>query len=388
MKKFLTVIFTLYQIFIFASIPQKEEIRKQMAIPSTETVRGQKDGVGYARIKEQMDEIFNISSEPPSPEVFGEEPPSSALCVIVPHDDYLYAGRLYRILVPLIKAKTVFIIGPLHRWRDFEIKNKIVLDSYSHWRTPDGNVKVSQVRDLIVKGLSEDKYVVNNTASDSEHSIEGPLYFLKHSNPDVEIVPILVPPMDFQTMTSIMDELITVVGTYMEFNNLKVGEDFGFIISADAVHYGKDFDYIPYGEGGCDALEKAVKEDKEIMTNLLSESVTQKRIKAIFERFQDLYSPEKAKITWCGRFSIPFGLFLSSNLYKVANARKERWKVLYGHPLCYSTSVNSPTLSSKTGLGTTAPSNLYHFVGYPGVYFNEALKHPLEQLREIPQQSP
>lgn len=382
MRLIVLFLFILSQILTIASVPTKEEILRNMAIPSTETVRGQKDGIGYAKTKEQMEEIYNLSLTPPSPNIFGEEPSSSAICVIVPHDDYLYAGRVYRQLIPMIKAKTVFIIGPLHRWKNFEIKNKIVIDSYSSWTTPDGEVKVSKMRDLI-KGIPDDKFVINNTAFDSEHSIEGPLYFLKHSNPNVEIVPILIPPMDYLTMNQIMNELITVVGTYIEFNNLVAGEDFGFIISADAVHYGKDFNYTPYGDGGCEALQKAIEEDKNIIINLLSKSVTDKRVKAIFERFQDLYAPEQSKITWCGRFSIPFGLFFASQLHKLANAKKSRGKVLYGYPLSYSTSVDSPTLPTKSGLGTTAPSNLYHFVGYPGVYYKEALVHPLDQLREI-----
>lgn len=384
MKVFLAFIFALFPILIFSSPPTREEILKEMAIQSTDTVRGQKDGIGYAKTKEQMEEIYNLSLEPPSPNVFGEEPSSSAFCVIVPHDDYLYAGRVYRQLLPMIKAKTVFIIGPLHRWRDFEIKNKIVLDGYSSWRTPDGEVKVSKIRDLILKGLPNDKFVQSNTAFDSEHSIEGPLFFLKHANKDFEIVPILVPPMDYQTMTEIMNDLVTVVGTHMEFNNLYVGDDVAFVISADAVHYGKDFSYIPYGDGGCDAYQKAVEEDKNIILNLLTKSVTERRVKAIFERFQDLNAPEKSKITWCGRFSIPFGLSLGFNLFKVMNGRNNKAKAFYGYPLCYATSVGSPTLPSKTGLGTTAPSNLYHFVGYPGVYYKEAMINPLEQLREIP----
>ncbi|MCX7830186.1 MAG: AmmeMemoRadiSam system protein B [Acidobacteria bacterium] len=384
MRYFLAFVLVLFQILFLAAAPTREEILKQMAVPSTDSVRGQKDGIGYAKTKEQMEEIYNLSLEPPSPNIFGEEPSSSAFCVIVPHDDYLYAGRVYRQLIPMIKAKTVFIIGPLHRWRDFEIKNKIVLDGYSTWRTPDGEVKVSKIRDIIVKGLPEDKFIQNNTAFDSEHSIEGPLYFLKHSNKDVEIVPILVPPMDYQIMMEIMDELVTAVGTYMEFNNIYVGEDIAFIISADAVHYGKDFNYTPYGDGGCEAYQKAVEEDKSIILNLLSKSVTPIRVKAIFERFQDLYSPEKSNITWCGRFSIPFGLSLGFNLFKVMNARTSRAKAFYGYPLCYSTSVGAPAIQSKTGLGTTAPSNLYHFVGYPGVYYKEAIVNPIEQLREIP----
>lgn len=384
MRTLFALILTLSSILIFASAPSREEILKEMAIPSTETVRGQKDGIGYAKTKEQMEEIYNLSLETPSPNVFGEEPSSSAFCVIVPHDDYLYAGRVYRQLLPMIKAKTVFIIGPLHRWRDFDIKNKIVLDGYSSWRTPDGEAKVSKLRDLILRGLPENIFVQNNTAFDSEHSIEGPLFFLKHANKDVEIVPILVTPMDYQTMKDIIDNLITVVGTYMEFNKLFVGDDIAFVISADAVHYGKDFNYTPYGDGGCEAYQKAVDEDKSIIVDLLSKSVTENRVKAIFERFQDLYQPEKSKITWCGRFSIPFGLSLGSNLFRITNARDYKARAFYGYPLSYSTSIGAPALPSKSGLGTTAPSNLYHFVGYPGVYYKEAAINPIQQLREIP----
>jgi AmmeMemoRadiSam system protein B len=371
------------QIVSFCQVPTREEILKEMAIPSTEKTRGQKDGIGYAKTKEQMDEIYKLSEAPPSPLIFGNQQPQKAVAVIVPHDDYVYAGRVYRQLIPLIKAKTVFIIGPLHRWKDFKITNKIVLDSYESWRTPDGDVKVSKVRDLIIKTLPSTMFVQDNTAIDSEHSIEGPLYFLKHSNKDVEIVPILVPVIDFETMSEILNQILSVLSPQFEFGKLKIGDDIGFVISADAVHYGKDFNYTPYGEGGIKAYSDAVDEDRKIITELLSKSVTEKRIRAIFQRFQDLYAPEKSNITWCGRISIPFGLSLSSNLLRGVHGKSNKGLTLYGYPLAYSTSIGSPTLPSKTGLATTAPANLYHFVGYPGIYYDEAIVHPIEQLREL-----
>lgn len=385
MKKFIFLLsLLLVVVLVGAKVPSREEILKEMAIPSTDTVRGQKDGTGYATTKEQMDEIFKLSSEPPSPNIFGEEVVSRAFCVIVPHDDYLYAGRVYRELIPLIKAKVVFLIGPLHRWRDFEIKDKIVLENYKSWRTPTGEVKISKYRDLLLNGLSSSDFVLSNEAFDSEHSLEGPLYFLHYLNRDIQIVPILVTPMDFWRMIRLSEELVNVVGNFMAVEGINILEDVGIIISADAVHYGKDFNYTPYGDGGCEAYQKAVEEDINIVKNFISGSITERRVKAVFMKFQDLNAPEKANITWCGRFSIPFGMWFSYTLYRFLKKPWTKFDCLIGHPLCYSTSIGAPTLPSKTGLKTTSPSNLYHFVGYPGVYYTFGRKDFIFQNREVP----
>jgi len=43
---------------------------------------------------------------------------------------------------------------------------------------------------------------------------------------------------------------------------------------------------------------------------------------------------------------------------------------LESRPLAYATSVGQPELPVREiGLGATAPANLYHFVGQPGVAF-------------------
>ncbi len=45
--------------------------------------------------------------------------------------------------------------------------------------------------------------------------------------------------MDYQTMEQVLYDLKDVLGNYLEFNGMKIGEDVGFLISADAVHYGE-----------------------------------------------------------------------------------------------------------------------------------------------------
>ena len=378
---FLSVL--LFAVSTFAAAPERDTVLKEMAIPSSETVRGQKDGVGYARTAEQMTEAWDLSGAAPSPLCFEKEILGEGIAVIVPHDDYVYAGRVYRALVPSLKARTVVIVAPFHRWRDFDVRGKIVFDSYKSWRTPDGEVLVSKIRDTIVRGLPASDYVISNTMHDAEHSIEGPLYWLKRANPSVEIIPILVTPMDYPSMEQVLYNLKDVLGNYLEFNELKIGEDIGFLISADAVHYGDDFHYTPYGPGGVESYLKAVEQDKKIMSRLLSGTVNSRRIKAVFSRFQDLNAPDAASISWCGRFSIPFGLSLASDLFAVLKGKGEsRALVCFGTPIAYSTSVGAPSLPSKTGMSGTAPSNLYHFVGYPGMFYGKALVEPLSQNRE------
>lgn len=368
---------------LYAAAPDRNAVLKEMAVPSTETVRGQKDGVGYAKTAAQMDEAWKLSESGPSPLCFNEEVIDGALAVIAPHDDYVYAGRVYRAIIPALKARTVVIIAPFHRWRDFGVRGKLVFDSYKAWRTPDGDVPVSRLRETMIAGLTAPEYVVDNTMHDAEHSVEGPLYWLRRANPSVEIVPVLVTPMDYQSMEQVLHDIGMAVGNYMEFTGQKVGTDVAFLISADAIHYGEDFKYTPYGAGGTEAYLKAVEEDKLIVSRLLSGTVNERRVKAIFERFQDLNAPDSSNMTWCGRFSIPFGLGLTSQLFKGLKAKGESSiLVCYGRPVAYSTSVGAPSLPSTTGLASTAPSNLYHFVGYPAVIYGQAHVPPLTQGKE------
>ena len=72
----------------------------------------------------------------------------------------------------------------------------------------------------------------------------------------------------------------------------------------------------------------------------------------------------KYLITWCGRFSIPFGLNVTSRLTDTLESRS-----LQGRLLDYGTSVSEASLDVEglDGLGVTAPNNLHHFVGYAAI---------------------
>lgn len=67
--------------------------------------------------------------------------------------------------------------------------------------------------------------------------------------------------------------------------------------------------------------------------------------------------------TWCGRYSIPFGLLLSEDLAKVQELNS-----VSGDLIDYSTSISGKPLSVKDiCMGHTAPAQIRHWVGYAAV---------------------
>jgi hypothetical protein len=75
------------------------------------------------------------------------------------------------------------------------------------------------------------------------------------------------------------------------------------------------------------------------------------------------------RITWCGLYSIPFGLTTAANLQAMLGGPQ-----LQGHFLRYGDSVSDGRLEVPgTKLGVTAPNTLAHWVGYPALVYTGPL---------------
>jgi MEMO1 family protein len=84
---------------------------------------------------------------------------------ISPHDDYLYAGKVYYPLYKIIDAKEVVIFGVTHGTVRKEIndpKNILILDEYDEWKGPYNNVGISPLREIIKKRLNSQDFIVSN----------------------------------------------------------------------------------------------------------------------------------------------------------------------------------------------------------------------------------
>jgi AmmeMemoRadiSam system protein B len=345
--------------------PTSREVRTTMGIPSTDDVRGQQDAVGFASKAEQMARVWELSATPPAPDKLGDAPPPGVAGVICAHDDYIYAGRVYRQVLPLVTAKTVILVGVFHKYRRFGAHDVLVFDSYRAWRSPDGDVPVSPVREEILGHLPKGDFARDNTAHDSEHSLEALVFWLRHERADLRIVPIIIPAMGFPRMQELAGHLATALADVMTSHNWRFGRDVAVVISSDAVHYGADFNYTPYGEGGVEAYVKACDKDRSLLTGPLAGAVTSQKVEQFFSTCVNPEEPSQYRLTWCGRFAIPLGMLL---LERTTAALGLPTPV--GHPIAYGTSISSPELSVKDiGLGETAQSNLYHFVGYPAVAY-------------------
>jgi len=349
-----------------APVPTLEETRRAMGIPSAGDRRGQQDVVGFASTAAQMAKVWELSAAPPAPEAFGPLPAPGVKGLICPHDDYLYAGRVYRRVVPLVRARTVVLVGVFHKYRRYGAQGALAVDPYKVWRSPGGDIPVSPLRDELLAALPPGDATRDPAHADSEHSLEAIAYWLKHQDPGVEILPVLLPSAPFERLSELASRAGGALAAAMRRRGWTLGRDVAVVISSDGIHYGDDFRYAPFGSGGPGAYLQAMEQDRRILTGPLSGPVSGASARAFFETVADPARPDTYRMPWCGRFSIPFGLLLMESVSKALGTPAPA-----GRPVAFGASVDAPELPVKAlGMGATAPANLYHFVSYPGVAYD------------------
>ena len=338
-------------------------VRAEMGRPSSADLdrRGVRDAIGFGNMNGVMERVFERALTPPSPDLLGPPPGvgQPVLAVIAPHDDFVYAGRLQRRVLPLLVAPTVIVIGVLHPWRRFGITGKLVFDEYGRWSTNDGDVPVSDLRARLIARLPKERIAVSAMVHDAEHSVEALLPWLRHAHPRVEIVPVLAATSRFEELAELADAFAAALGAELAESGRALGKDVALAISADAIHYGADFKQTRFGPGDMEAHARAAALDRALLEGPLAGAVTTAKVRAAYETWVDPESPGDYRWTWCGRFSIPFGLLAL-----------ERLGGAHGWPLAYATSISGPPLDlGDLGFGVTAPATHEHFVGYPAAAY-------------------
>jgi AmmeMemoRadiSam system protein B len=345
--------------------PTLEATRAAMGIPSQGDLRGQRDTVGFASGAGQMAQVWELAEAQPAPERLGPRPAPGVAGILCPHDDYLIAGRVYREIIPLIRARTVILVGVFHKYRRYGASGTLVFDPYRAWRTPDGVLPVSALREELLAGLEPGEWIQDAACHDSEHSLEAVAYWLKHQDPGVEIVPVLLPSASFERLQAMAGHLGSALAGAMGRRGWALGRDVAVVISSDGIHYGSDFHYTPYGEGGVAAFQQAMAFDRELLTGPMAGPVTPGMARTFFETMVDPDRPDDYRRPWCGRFSIPFGLLLLE-----AVSRGLGLEAVRAMPIALGASVDTPELPLRAlGMGATSPINLYHFVSSPAVAF-------------------
>ena len=331
-------------------------------------LRGLADTVGFAHTSIQMETLMirievsygsKIASIRKEKNVSDNDNWKMAIC---PHDDHTYAGYMYPLVLKNIKAKTVILFGVAHKAKQMKLQDKIIFDSFSHWKGCYGNIKVSPLREKIISLLPQEIYEVNDSMQTIEHSVEAILPFLQYYDRQVEIISILVPYNSFENMDKMSKLLAKAIASAMKENKLQWGSDVALVISNDAVHYGdEDWGGRNFARFGADSAgyEKALALEKEILNNCLAGSLETEKAKKFCEYTVQKEDYKEYLWTWCGRYSVPIGLLTGYHLSEILKTP------LTGMPLDYSTSIShKPVKVDDLGLGITAPAKLRHWVGY------------------------
>ncbi len=325
---------------------------------SKDNVRKPFDDVSYAWSNEQIEVLIKTIEKMDMPY---HRVDANIVAAIFPHDDHLYSGITLNSIVKQVgKRKLAIIFGITHkmaRKMGGDVKNTLIFDNYDYWYAPYQNVRVSDLREYLEKRLNERDYIISNIFHSYEHSIEAVLPFLNYYSRGIEIMPVMIPPMDLNTMNRLSSRLSKLISDYLKEKGLSL-KDVIFLISTDANHYGEDFNNLEFGRGE-EGHRKARKHDLDIFEKYYKGKITQNRVKSIVN--DGVYQ----KTLWCGRYSIPFGLLTTEKtVERVAK------KHLYGEFVRYDDTYIDPIIPLKGhGFGISAPFSLKHWVGHIAIAF-------------------
>jgi AmmeMemoRadiSam system protein B len=358
---------------VHGQIPM-ERVLQRVAIPSNGGLRGLVDIVGFPQTAEQMTAIGGMCERAEKDELaavrqrYGWTEDAKLVAGWSPHDDYMLAGRVYAHIARYIKARTVILIGNAHWSEAFGVRGKLIFDDFERWRGPYAPVRVSSARAEILAHLPASSQTVSRPIMETEHSLEALIPFLQYYNRDVEIVPILVPFMPWNDLHARAAELSQALAAVMAAHRWTLGQDVAVFVSGDGQHYGDyGWSYYNYHPSGCDGVGyvKATELDQRLVSSYLAGAVSSDKLKGLFSELVNQEDIDQYKVTWCGRFAVPFGVQFAGLLTEAVEHR-----TLTGYPLREGTSLSFPWLPLESmKLGLTGDANLHHFVTYQAVGF-------------------
>ncbi len=322
-----------------------------------------REAKNYAKHDWQMDSIYNRLHLKDSTNELRWK------AAISPHDNYRFAGRLYYESLRGINAPTIILIGVAHSARNFDLQDKLIFGTFTEWESPYGRIKVAPLNQEIMAKLPKTDFVVHDSMQMVEHSLEAIIPWLHKKNRNAEIIPILVPYMDYTAIDTLSSNLAQVVDGLIKEKKWEYGKDVAVVISNDAVHYGD----LEWGDSknmapmGTDSIgtEKAREMDHRIIDACLTGAITDEKIKKFTEFTVQKEDYKEYKWVWCGRYSVPFGLSFANKLNRLENN-----KGLNGTFLGYQTSIDHPLIEVEDlGMEVNALSTNRHWVAYTSIIY-------------------
>jgi AmmeMemoRadiSam system protein B/AmmeMemoRadiSam system protein A len=186
-----------------------------------------------AALKKQIDDLF----EKPS-----VKPIDNIIALILPHAGYRYSGPTAAMALKSInrKYKRVVIIGPSHR---VPMEEVLSVSRATAYKTPLGQVPLDV--DFINKLLKFPVFQNVPETDQYEHSVQIEVPLLQHCQDGFKLVPIVAGQCSMQTI----DKAAGILSSLIDNETL-------VIASSDFVHYGPNYDYVPFKQDIPEQLKK------------------------------------------------------------------------------------------------------------------------------------
>ncbi|MGB7581087.1 MAG: AmmeMemoRadiSam system protein B [Sedimentisphaerales bacterium] len=165
------------------------------------------------------------------------------VAIISPHAGYAYSGQTAAFGVKAAKAKykRVIVIGPSHQVPMLDVLS--VPGVVTHYQTPLGEIPLDT--EFINKLLQSPLFKDIPQAYKTEHSVFMQLPLLQHRLGDFKLVPIVAGQCSPQTV----QKVASILKSLVDSNTLVVA-------SSDFVHYGPNYNYVPFDQNIPDGLKK------------------------------------------------------------------------------------------------------------------------------------
>jgi AmmeMemoRadiSam system protein B/AmmeMemoRadiSam system protein A len=162
------------------------------------------------------------------------EPGKDVIALISPHAGYSYSGQTAAFGVKAAKSKysRVVVIGPAHR---MFMDNILSVPRLTHYQTPLGEIPLDI--EFIDKLLKNPVFRDIHQAYENEHSVFIQLPLLQYRLGSYKLVPIVAGSCSVQTVQAAADILKSLVD-----------QDTLVVASSDFVHYGPNYNYVPFKE--------------------------------------------------------------------------------------------------------------------------------------------
>jgi MEMO1 family protein len=170
------------------------------------------------------------------------KPADNIIALILPHAGYQFSGKTAAAGLQTLgkKYKRIIIIGPSHY---VSMENVLSVPQATHYQNPLGEVPLDV--EFINKLLAWPQFSNFPQANQYEHSTQIQVPLLQHVQRDFKLVPIVAGRCSPQTIS----EVAAILKNLIDSDTL-------VIASSDFVHYGPNYDYVPFTENVPEQIKK------------------------------------------------------------------------------------------------------------------------------------